>query len=164
MGDVPGGTTGKRQARAFTSFIEAANFRSKCLVIKQAKGPSPRPRRRGNIIRMACLYYVRVGEIGIPEVSGLGAATVGSSRFVARPFCELGPASTDQVLGVIGRHFDGAVGADIDGPTREGIHGPDAGWGKQANPISFRVLGVLTALVSHAAEFQDALARERLLE
>src|SRR5947209_3396302 len=99
MGDLSGGTTGKRQARAFTSFIEAANFRSKCLVIKQAKGPSARPRRRGNIIRMACLYYVRVGEIGIPEVSGLGEATGGSSRFVTRPFCELGPASTNQVLG-----------------------------------------------------------------
>src|ERR1700740_1804780 len=60
----------------------------------------------------------------------------GSRPFAARPFCELGPASTDQVLGVIGRHFDGAVRADIDGPTREGIHGPHAGWGKQANPIS----------------------------
>ena len=32
----------------------------------------------------------------------LGEAAGGSRRFVARPFCELGPASTDQVLGVIG--------------------------------------------------------------
>ena len=88
----------------------------------------------------------------------------GSSRFVTRPFCELGPASTDQVLGVIGEHFDGAVRADVDVPAREGLHGSDAGWGKQANPISFRVIGVLTALGSHAVEFEDALARERLLE
>ena len=60
----------------------------------------------------------------------------GSSRFVTRPFCQLGPASTDQVLGVIGRHFDGAVRAHVDVPAREGLHGPDAGWGKQANPCS----------------------------
>jgi 5-aminolevulinate synthase len=51
---------------------------------------------------------------GIPEVGGLGEVTGGSSRFVTRPFCEIGPASTDQVLGVIGRHFDRAVRADVD--------------------------------------------------
>jgi hypothetical protein len=55
MGDVPGGTTGKRQARAFTSFIEAANFRSKCLVIKQAKRTFAATSTAGNIIAwLAC--------------------------------------------------------------------------------------------------------------
>src|SRR6201985_68618 len=96
--------------------------------------------------------------------AALARPTGGSSRFVTRPFSELGPASTDQVLGVIGRHFDGAVRADVDVPAREGLHGPHTGRRLQANPISFRVLGVLTALGSYAVEFEDALARERLLE
>src|ERR1700752_5109691 len=103
-------------------------------------------------------------ERGSRTLVPLGEAQAGSSRFVARPFCELGPASTDQVLGVIGRHFDGAVRADVDVPAREGLHGPDTGRGLPANPISFRVLGVLTALGSPAVEFEDALARVRLLE
>src|SRR5205814_9501742 len=82
-----------------------------------------------------------------------------------RPFCELGPARTDQVPGVIGRHFDGAVRADVDVPAREGLHGPHTTRRRlQANPISFRVLGVLTALGSHAVVLQDRLARVRLLE
>ena len=113
---------------------------------------------------MACLYYVRVGEIDIPEVSGLGEATGGSSRFVTHPFCELGPARTDQVLGVIGRHFDRAVRADVDVPAREGLHGPHTARRLQANPRSFRVIGVLTALGLHAVEFEDALTWERLFE
>jgi hypothetical protein len=49
-------------------------------------------------------------------------------------------------------------------PAREGLHGPHTGRRPQSNPISFRVIGVLTALGSHAVEFEDALARERLLE
>src|ERR1700730_18162523 len=97
-------------------------------------------------VRLLLENHTIVAANARTTVDRFGEVTGGSSRFVTRPFCELGPAHTDQVLGVIGRHFDGAVRADIDGPTREGIHGPDAGWGKQANPISFRVIGVLTAL------------------
>src|SRR6185295_20349132 len=88
--------------------------------------------------------------IGSRTLVRLGEVTGGSSRFVAGPFCELGPALADQVLGVIGRHFDGAVRADVDVPAREGLHGPHTGRRLQANPISFRVLGVMTALGSHA--------------
>ena len=59
-------------------------------------------------------------------------ATCRSGRFVGRPFCELGPAVRDPavrdiVLGVFGRHFDGAIQADIDVSAREGLHGADAG-------------------------------------
>jgi len=44
------------------------------------------------------------------------------------------------------------------------LHGPHTGRRLQANPISFRVLGVLTALSSRAVVLQDPLARVRLLE
>ena len=98
------------------------------------------------------------------RVDGSVRPQAGQSSGVARPFCELGPARTDQVLGVIGRRFDGAVRADVDVPARESLHGPDAGRRLQANPISFRVLAVLTALGSHAVVLQDRLARVRLLE
>jgi hypothetical protein len=64
-------------------------------------------------------------------------------RFVARPFCELSPARTDQVLGVIGRHFDGAVRADVDVPAREGLHGPHGiGTGRAGSHVTQHWRGV----------------------
>src|SRR6516162_7542666 len=44
-----------------------------------------------------------------------------SSSVVAAPFCELGPAGTDEALGIIGRHLDGSIQADVDVPAREGF-------------------------------------------
>ena len=40
-----------------------------------------------------------------------------SSRFVAAPFCELGPAGTDQAIGVFGRHLDDTIFSDGDAST-----------------------------------------------
>jgi hypothetical protein len=85
--------------------------------------------------------HVRAGEMASSKSAALARPTGGSSRFVTRPFCELGPASTDQVLGVIGRHFDRAVRADVDVPAREGLHSPHTGrrlqlpvgWSRRAN-------------------------------
>ena len=48
------------------------------------------------------------------------------SRIVARPLCEFCPASADQVLGVVGRHFDCSIGADVDVSAGEGLRGADA--------------------------------------
>jgi hypothetical protein len=39
-----------------------------------------------------------------------------SSRFVSAPFCELGPAGTDQATSIFGGHLDDAIlsdGADL---------------------------------------------------
>src|SRR5260370_18035979 len=60
---------------------------------------------------------MRVGE---PRYEALGGV-------LANPFCELGPAVADQVLRILRRHCDGAIGADVEVPSREGLHGPDAG-------------------------------------
>src|ERR1700730_17985530 len=37
-----------------------------------------------------------------------------SSRFVSAPFCELGPAGTDQTIGIFGGHLDDAILSDGD--------------------------------------------------
>jgi len=63
-----------------------------------------------------------------------------SSRFVAFPFCELGPASTDEVLGIIGRHLDGAIWSDVEVPAGEGLNGSDAGRRLEADVALLRGL------------------------
>src|SRR5215510_7441893 len=51
---------------------------------------------------------------------GLWLAALRSGIFIGRPFCECGPAVTDVVLGVFGRHFDRAIEIDIDVSARKG--------------------------------------------
>src|SRR5271156_3889059 len=83
-----------------------------------------------------------------------------SNRMLGCPFCEFGPAVTDIVLGVFGRHFDGAVQANIDVSAREGLHGADAGWRSQADPGA----GPASQLLGpHAVEFENTLAGEGIL-
>ena len=48
-----------------------------------------------------------------------------SSRFVAAPFCELGPAGTDQAIGVFGGHLDDTIFSDRDASAREGLDRAD---------------------------------------
>ena len=61
-----------------------------------------------------------------------GDVACASSRFVALPFCELGPASTDEVLGIIGRHLDGAIWSDVEVPADDAQYFIRAGWTKLA--------------------------------
>ena len=68
-----------------------------------------------------------------PSAELTDEATCRSKAVIDRSFCELDPAVTDIVLGVLGRHFDGAIEADIDVSAREGLHGADAGRRPQAN-------------------------------
>jgi len=42
-------------------------------------------------------------------------------------------------LGVVGRHFDCSIGADVGVSAGEGLHGADAARRLQANPIPFEV-------------------------
>src|SRR4029077_11418168 len=56
-----------------------------------------------------------------------------SSRFVAAPFCELGPAGTDQAIGVFGGHLDNAIFSDRDASAREGLDRADPRWRLEAN-------------------------------
>src|SRR5271168_242580 len=84
-----------------------------------------------------------------------------SNRMLGCPFCEFGPAVADIVLGVFGRHFDGAVQANIDVSAREGLHGADAGWRSQADPGARPASQLLGP---HAVEFENTLAGERHLE
>ena len=42
----------------------------------------------------------------------LWLAALRGGVFIGRPFCEYGPAGSDQVLGIFGPHFDNAVEAD----------------------------------------------------
>ena len=68
-----------------------------------------------------------------------------SNLFVfAGPFFKFGPAGTDKGLRVRRGHLNRAIPADIDDPTRPGLHLPCyAGGRSQANP---KALGVLIAL------------------
>ena len=54
--------------------------------------------------------------------------------------------TADQASKVLFGHLDDAVLSDGDMPTREGLHGADAPWRLQANPISFEVHRVSEAL------------------
>src|SRR5690242_3281432 len=74
----------------------------------------------------------------------LAKSDKGSSHFSSLPLRELGPATPDEILGILGGHLDGAIGGDVEAPAREGLHGPDAARSTEANPKAFSV--VLIAL------------------
>ncbi len=76
------------------------------------------------------LIIIRFGEL---RVGGLRFAWL-FSRFVARQFCEHGPAITAIGYGVLVRHYDGAIRADIDAPAGEGLQRPDPERHLQAHP------------------------------
>ena len=67
-------------------------------------------------------------------------------------------------MGVIGRHFDCSIGADVDVSAGEGLHGADAARRLQANPTSFEVQRVSETLGLHSHELDEALVREWLFE
>src|SRR5215470_11190347 len=88
---------------------------------------------------------------------------------VAGPFCKFGPARTDQGLRVRRRHLDRAIRADIDDPTRPGLHLPRyAGGRSQTNPKALGVLIAFAALLrllgQHPPELAAPLAGEWALE
>ena len=87
----------------------------------------------------------------------------------AGPFFKFGPAGTDKGLRVRHGHLNRAIPADIDDPTRPGLHLPCyAGGRSQANPKALGVLIALAALLRllgpHLPELEAPLARERALE
>ena len=54
------------------------------------------------------------------EFSRVGACLAVSGGVKLSPrgsFCELSPAGTDQVFGILGRHLDGAIRADVEVPA-----------------------------------------------
>ncbi|MBV8937164.1 MAG: hypothetical protein JO320_01425 [Alphaproteobacteria bacterium] len=64
-----------------------------------------------------------------------------SASVVAGPFCQLGPAGTNEVFGIRGGHFDDAI-RDGEMLAREGLRGPDIERSAQADK-AFRVFGGL---------------------
>jgi hypothetical protein len=88
-----------------------------------------------------------------------GDGTRASTSFVATPFDELGPGTTDQVFNGIGnvrRHLGSTVFVTFRSRPRKVCLRPDAGRRPEANPELF---SLLAALGLHPVELVDAQAR-----
>jgi hypothetical protein len=85
-------------------------------------------------------------------------------RVVIDPPSELGPARRDQGFRILGGHFDGTIRANDDVATRQGLHGRHIASGPQANPMAFRIPGVLLGLHLHPHALKIRLSSGRALE
>ena len=154
MGGVPDRTTGKRQARALR--FSSRQQISGRVVTKQAKRTFAATSTAANVIGWLARIQVRAGEIGIPEVGGLGEGPQADQAASSR----VHSASLVQPARI--RYW--ASSADIStvpsGLTlmcrpEKVCTDPIPQGACRRTRYPFRVLGVLTALGSHAVVLQE---------